>query len=375
MRFWKRAPPHKDTESEPDLRSPTFLDQFEIEFESPPSFLTRLKELCRKYKTTLNLSRQAKIYIIAILLDLGCAAYQAVDSYLKLFPGSKIAANILLNSHTTIAWDFFFWIIAIITSIFNFLAVIIWATWLNNRFAIEAKVERFLRSECLAALVFLFVRLAVLPALIIGPFWVTFALRWAWQAIAWNHECSGWDYTILLNGINWYIFGSNQTFVGTATILAAHGNLTMELFHDVLTKDVYTFNVTNSFNITPVFSSIMYNLTSLTYTIANVTTLFDMTPNLSFPTLNISMQDPSIPFLRTDPSYPPSADLVYRNGTAVSNLLSTYMLNFPGCTELKACGMQDQTGAFQIVLGVVMIEQFKAAVYCTVPSNETVRGL
>ena len=70
-------------------------------------------------------------------------------------------------------------------------------------------------------------------------------------------------------------------------------------------------------------------------------------------------------------SYPPSADLVYRNATTELSVLRTAMMNFPDCTELKVCGMQDQIGAFQIALGAVMIEQFKATLHCTKPSNMT----
>lgn len=372
MRLWNRLSRPTNRETDIELRNSNYLERFEVEFDPPPPFLTRVKQASQK---VLKISPQARKCIIAIFLDLVCTFYQAIDAYKQLFPGSKIAANILLNGHTNGAWNAFFWLLAVAASIFNMLAVTISMAWLNNKFGLVGRMERLVKYDCLKVMLYLFLFLIVLPTLVIGPLWITFALRYAWQAIAWENVCADWDYTVLLDGVNWVDFLPHQSNVGTATILATQGNFTIQLLHDVQSIDIYTFNVSNSFNMTPAFSSIIYNLTSLTYTIANVTNFFNMTPNLSFPSLNVNIRDPSIPFIRTDQSYPPSADLIHRNGTAVSKVLSTMMLDFPDCVEMKACGMQDRTGAFQIVLGVVMIEQFKASLYCTVPSNGTVQGV
>jgi hypothetical protein len=214
--------------------------------------------------------------------------------------------------------------------------------------------------------------LVVLPALVVSPMWFEFAYRLIWAAVAWKHDCDGWDYTALVDPVDWDSFQLNQSFVGMATILGSHGNFQMQLLRNIQTQNVYTFDLLGNLNSTLPLSSIAYNLMSLTYTIGNVTNLFNITPTLSFPSLKVDTRDHSIPFIHPDDmSYPPSADLIYRNATTDLSVLKTAMLNFPHCTELKVCGMQDQTGAFQIALGVVMIEQFKATLHCTQPSNTT----
>jgi hypothetical protein len=314
---------------------------------------------------------------LAIFFDLVCAAYQAVDSYKRLFPGSKIAANILLNRQTQRAWEAYYWIFAVIASILNLYAVRVWIVWLSTTFRLQQRLERILKSAGVRVLLSLCLFFIILPALMVTPLWMACVLRYPWQTIAWKHVCVGWDYTILLDAISWDKYNSNpnQTHVGNAIVLAAHGNFTIQLFHDVHVHNVFTFNVSETFNNKSLIPSIIYNLTDLTYKIGNVINSFNVTPSLSIPSLHLDVRDPSIPFIRSDKSYPPSADLVYRNETTLSNVFKTFLLNFPSCTEMKACGMQDHAEAFQVALGVVMIEQFRASLYCTVPSNETVQGL
>jgi hypothetical protein len=189
--------------------------------------------------------------------------------------------------------------------------------------------------------------------------WIIFALRYIWGPLAWAHGCSGWDYTITVNVDNDTFYNEALSFLGNVTVTGTDSNFTMSLFQFNSTpwgSNEYLFNVTEAVNMASAIAAIAYNMTASTYTIANSTSSFTVTPKLEFPTLDISQRDPSIPFLRPDQDgYPPTADLVSKNGT---RLLHTVTENFPGLSELLACGMEADTGAFQIALGVVAIEQW-----------------
>jgi hypothetical protein len=189
--------------------------------------------------------------------------------------------------------------------------------------------------------------------------WIMFALRYIWGPLAWARGCSGWDYTITVNVDYDLFYNAALNYLGNVTVAGTDANYTMLLFQFNSTpwgSDEYLFNVTDAFSIVPAIASIAYNVTASTYTIANSTSPFIVMPNLEFPTLDIFQRDPSIPFLRPDQDgYPPSADLVSKNGT---RLLHTVTENFPSLSELLVCGMEADTGAFQIALGVVAIEQW-----------------
>jgi hypothetical protein len=194
-----------------------------------------------------------------------------------------------------------------------------------------------------------------------------------WHKIAWSHVCDGWEVDAVLTGVDFGAYSQldapNTTLVGSAAITIGQGGYTMQLFQNAVRHNFFTFNVSDTLGFEPPLSTIWYDMIATTYTVANVTMSFDMTPNLSFPSLNLQLADPSIPFVHGDLSYPPSANLIYSNGTSASRVLRTELLNYPHCTQLKVCAMQGSTGTFQIALGVVMIEQFSAAVFCTIPED------
>ena len=367
-----RTPRPVDTENQIELRSRSYLDRYQIELNPSPPFSVRVKEFYQICMQSLKLPPDVQKTIFAIILNIICAVYQTVDAYRVLFPGSKAAANIYHNESTLKAWNAFFWIIAFATTAANLRVSGIWSISVYNGLRLEGLVRRILRFEFLISIFWSLMLIIVLPVLLVSPMWFVFVYRLIWETVAWKHECGGWDYTVLLDPVDWDSFLPNASFVGMATILGSNGNFQMQLLRNIQTHDVYTFDLLENLNSTFLLSSIAYNLTSLTYTVGNITAPFNITPTLSFPSLKVDTRDPSIPFLRPDDmSYPPSADLVYRNATTELSVLRTAMLNFPHCTELKVCGMQDRTGAFQIALGVVMIEQFQATLHCTQPSNTT----
>lgn len=366
MPFWRRNSLPKEGEIELGHAAavpPPALAAFEVIIEPSPPFHIRVRNSIRTWYTSLTPAD--KKVCAAITLDAICIVYQTIDAYATLYPGSKIAANILLNANTNRAWEAFFWLFAIFTSLANVIAAPIWVAWCARKLQID---RLRVRKCCFCLVVSLCVGIIV-PALAAAPFWATWVIRVIWQDIAWSRVCNGWEVDAVLTGVDWQTYYPNITSVGGAVVVIGRGEYTMQLFRDAVLHNLFTFNVTNTLNFTPPLSTISYDMDALTYTVANVTTSFNMTPNLSFPSLNVQLADPSIPFVRTDPSYPPSANLIYRNGTSDFNFLRTELLDYPDCTQLKVCGMQDSTRRFQITLGVVMIEQFSAAVFCTIPSS------
>jgi hypothetical protein len=360
MPLWPLPSRNRDKESDVALESAPELQQYEIELDPPTPLLVYLTTAItgRLGVSTWTIHRQK--VVIAVCLNFVCAIYQSVDLYKDTFPGSKVAANILRSDSSLAAWYGYFWVLAIAATVANFWCApefIHWFTlksrmyWWGPRMCCMSVPLMWLASYAAYCL--------ILPTLFLGPMWIVFALRYIWGPLAWTHGCSGWDYTITINVNVDLFYSAPLNFLGNVTVAGTDSNYTMSLFQFNSTpwgSNEYLFNITEAVNIAPAIASIAYNMTSSTYTIASSTSPFTVMPNLQFPTLDISQRDPSIPFLRPDQGgYPPSADLVSKNGT---RLLHTVTENFPGLSELLACGMEADTGAFQIALGVVAIEQW-----------------
>jgi hypothetical protein len=114
---------------------------------------------------------------------------------------------------------------------------------------------------------------------------------------------------------------------------------------------------------------------NLTYTIPatdsqNITASYVTSPNLAFPSLNLSLADTSIPWVRPGAykCWPPAANLVESiapSGESL-NVLRTITLKPGDCTQMEICGTGTNTpAAFQIALGVISIEQFRYSLCCT----------
>lgn len=358
-------PPWRLRSSKPDeesnnvtLASAPQLQQYEIDLDPPAPLSVRLRQTIISTVESIGWSLVVQKTVIALSLDLACLVYQTVDLYKDVYPGSKVAANILRNSHTIAAWNTYFWVLAAGASVANFFVAKEWVIWSAKVFRVDVFAGLILRYSLLISIFYIILYFMIVPTLLVGPMWISFAIRYLWGTIAWVRGCPGWDYTIIFNVNVEDFFTTDLTWLGNVTITGAHSNYTMALSQFTASPNEYIFNVTEAFNIIPAFPFIWYNMTSLTYTIANSPIPFIITPNLLFPALGISQRDPSIPFVRNDnQGYPPSADLVFKNGT---RLLKTVTQNYPELTELLACGMADVTGALQITLGVVAIEQWNS---------------
>jgi len=287
-------------------------------------------------------------YLLALSLFIGVESVAFLINYYycydSVYPGSKPAA--MLNKNWT-AYIIFKWIAGLLTvpATFALAPVVLWPILI-------------LGESCLL--------LYLWGAISTWGFWVSWPMEYIWHKAVWNGACQGWNITAILQGeacIN-YIDTSSAFLVANATISLLRGSYTMNLAlqNTSNTFDVYNLYVVDTFGYTPPLFNISYNVTNTSFSINNIVASYNMTPNLSFPSLGLELRDPSIPF-STDGYHPPAANLVLHNGTRV---LNTVTLSPSDCTQLKVCGMSGETEeAFEIVLGVVMMEQFVYSVWCT----------
>ena len=374
MSFWRRSSLFKDPEIElgqsSQIQSP--LQSYEVVITPSPSFHSRVRKSLQPRRWFPSVITAKTKIIVMVAFNVIWAVYVTVDAYATIHPGSKIAANISVNTSTSNTFDSFLWIFAFFAVIVNLFVASVWVDWAWNWGLRVLRMDDIWRETSRFDPVACFGFWIVVIALITTPGWATEVVRISWQKIAWSHVCDGWEVDAVLTGVDfgaYFLDSPNTTLVGSAAITIGQGGYTMQLFQDAILHNFFTFNVSDTLGFEPPLSTIWYDMIATTYTVANVTTSFDMTPNLSFPSLNLQLADPSIPFVHGDLSYPPSANLIYSNGTSDSRLLRTELLKYQHCTQLKVCGMQGSTGTFQIALGVVMIEQFSAAVFCTIPEE------
>ena len=237
MRFLRRITGPVDIENPLELQSRAYLDQYQVDFDPLPPLSVRLKESYQRCMQSLIFPLHVRKSIFAIFLNIICAVYQTVDAYRLLFPGSKVAANIYSNGSTHKAWDVFFWLIALATTAVNIWVIDTWAVWVYNGLRLERLARYILRFDCCITTVWLFIVYIILPVLVLSPMWLVFTYRLIWKDVAWNHQCRGWDYTILLDPVDWDNFLLNRSFVGMATILGSHSNFEMQLLRNIETQD------------------------------------------------------------------------------------------------------------------------------------------
>ena len=203
---------------------------------------------------------------------------------------------------------------------------------------------------------------------------MSFPVELSWNKSVWRNACTSdaWNITTVLSTVSYKNYNTQVPLVGVAYVSIKNaGNYSMQLLQHQDQLDLYNFYVLNTFNYTPPLHNITYNTTSranTTYTTNNITSRYIVDPNLSFPSLDVALYNPSIPFQL--PCYSPSAFLIHAGGSATTNLVLDTVTSWPSdCTQFKLCGNADQRGDFQIALGVVMIQQFLYGKCCSQPSN------
>jgi hypothetical protein len=350
----------KEASPRPQIRE-VQLQSFEVVLDPPPSFRQRVQEC----KRVISRGFQAidKIFILILILNLtGVGIYQTINSYTRVYPGSNVTR--LING-SWLGWTMGYWTLAVIAILINFLFIGRAVDYIYHLFRFHVILPRGPRVQTFLHMFLLF---GVAMPLAVGPAWISFCVVPVWKNIAWDRVCRDWDMTVTLQGATWSQFQSNFTVVvGLALIQMRSSNYTMALFRNPAVPEFFAFQVVSTYNTVPPLSGISYNMTvnETSYTINNVSTPFDLVPNLSFPSLDVFLRNPKILFVQPDnPTYPPSADLI-RNSSTTTNVLTTQLQNPKTCTELRVCGMEDQSGTFQIALGVVMIQQLNVSVSCT----------
>jgi len=295
-----------------------------------------------------------------ILVELVFFLFQYYDVYHYVYPDSRAAQNLSGGKGT--AFAFFKWAICWCTGCFTF-----WGGAYLAFHGIKVAAEEF--SVVVAWLV-------ALPwiaiCLFVGTWqmWIYWVMMSVWGDSVWNHGCDGWDGYAMLEGIQWMDVSGSLPFVGAATVFAAAGNYSLQLERNARNHNIFYFYDMQSGNMTPPYTNITYDIRNHTYTRDNITEHYTVTPNLAFPSLDLQLDDDSIPF-STDECDMPLANLQYRNGTTTSDILHVVNVQSNDCTKLKVCANMDPKGDFEVAMGVLMIQQFAYGVCCTAPSGQS----
>jgi hypothetical protein len=374
MRLWPRVRQEKG-DAEAGLAME--LQQYQVEENPPVPLQTRIQnnmtDSSRRtwagVKRTCNRQLCGAIgasccgLLAILILETIFFLFVYFDVYQSVFPGSKVAANMNKNTSTYQAYEAFQWMInsaGLILTVPAAFYLLIGGVKLVNQTA----------GKCVAALIAL-PWFAVCAFLGTWQFWLPWMLTPVWTDIVWNGACQvPWDMNVDVIGVTWSNLPTSLPYVATALVVLSNnrGNYSLELARDGVNHEMFTLYNLNRGAYPPPLGNITYNSTANTYAIdkTNVTTSYTMKPNLAFPSLDVSLVDPSIAF---DNNWgPPAANLVYRNGSTTSPVLKT-ITDSNNCQKLKLCGMLDQGEGFQIALGVVMMYEFSFVVGCTTPSN------
>lgn len=338
------------------------LEQFQVEIVPPPPLHERLRNRLKAFyfRSMASFCGGLGLAIaLGIFLELVFVLFNYFECYQSVYPGSKVAANINRTGSSGTAFEVFKWMICCVC-----LALTVPLAILLLRLGVRFVSNKFPRWA-----VVLFAILWIPICFFLGTWqcWISFLVEPLWKIHVYDTACQGWDMSADLQGVSWKNLPQSLPYVGVATVVLAYGNYSMQLQRDEINHDVFTFYPLHTFNYIRPFSNITYNFYNATYTIENTTIGFTLKPNLQFTQLDLALHDMSIPFEST--YGPPNADLVYHNGSSQINVFNTVTTKTGDCTQLRACGMLDPKGSFEIVMGVVMIQQYYYSVSCTTPSN------
>jgi hypothetical protein len=260
----------------------------------------------------------ARIIIAVICIEVIVFFFVYYYCYRFVHPGSKPAANINA-SHD--AFNVFKWILSALV------------LWFNVAIVLSLILPTCGGGPGMATKAIKLYALALATVLLTSwGFWLSWPLEMLWHNAVWNDACQGHNIMAVLQGVNATSFNSSLPVIGVATVFLEHGNYTMQLVRqNTSTHDVYHFYVLDALDVTPPVSNITYNTTNTTFWINQSANQYALDP-LSFPSLRLELDEPSIPFSTADGSWPPSANIVRRNVSTVSNILDTVTLSPADCT-------------------------------------------
>jgi len=278
-------------------------------------------------------------------------------NYAKIYPGSKVAYDVFRNQHSENAFFFFYWFTACLIAS-GFAGVF--------HAAHQELAKRGVNpcGECFCILLVLFC--------IVLPYWIRFPIYKSMHHAAFWNSCDNWDIRAVIDSINYspyvwdlppYVLNITLTMDADVYALAVYRHPLSPLTYDLLlenTTDLFYTNITYDVG-NSIISSTGLNLSYVT------------TPNLEFPSLDLSLANPGIPWTRPDyyTCWPPAVNLVHES----QKVLQTITLHPSDCSTMLVCGSAgEELKNFQIALGLTAVWHFYYSLCCTAGSDQITFG-
>ena len=186
------------------------------------------------------------------------------------------------------------------------------------------------------------------------PLWMGIAVAPSAYQRTWNGGCDEYEINAILNSS--MVVGLNVS-LGIATVGLTTGNYSMELIAN--SANEFSFSVINASNYIPPISTIIYNNETHTFkTDDAISGVYNVTPQLSFPSLDLNSTAPS--YVNFESPGGPALAWLSHNGTTVFYTVNT---NYHEFWQLKICGSLQPLGDFQIAMGVVFIQHYLDTLY------------
>ena len=352
----RRRQPDVETPADPEI--PPELHAFEIIEEVPPpppkAPIRLLLGFRQRWNAVPKFTRWFVVVLLLVNLSNALLATRLAET--TVYPGSKVTADIRRTNSSFKALQVFRWIFAIPAGL---LSAAGWVFFVGSLFDRTRRIQRKGICYCLslgAVLGFGYLLAPVIGFLILYM-WVV--IEGPWHAHVWSQACQGWDIMALLDSST--TAASTLPLVANATVSLVGGSYMMQLLQHTDNPSRFDFIVANKtvFNATFDLDNITYDIDNTAYAVADRTWSYQVRPNLSFPSLNLNLRDPSIPFNRSIDALP-SADLILQTPNSTLPILQTITTNPNDDTELKVCGTNHPT--FQIALGLILIKQYQYSI-------------
>jgi hypothetical protein len=361
------------------LRKTTSVD-VELQSQTPPLpkeleqyHVSIIPERHPSIRWLRSLQGPRTVTCAVVVTNCVCAIIQTLDVYKLTHPGSRLTAEILKSHKTGSIWQTFFLLFTVSTPIVN--AGLLFTSWGKAILCYGWRMRRRWLG-----LLYTVVTWGVIMLAIFGPIWITWVIRGGCKTMAWRNACKGWDLTAVFYGVKYsrllpFLSPDSRVILGLATVSLDETFYSMQLLQQDAMYEKFVFTLWRRNDLDPVYKTIFYDTAEPSYTISNATVPFDISPNLNFPSLDLELRDPAIPFLRDwEKTSAPTADLVHRNESGVFKVLQTAIEDPKYCTVFKVCGARGFMPEFEIALGVIAIEKFRAGIYCSRPSGKGPEG-
>jgi hypothetical protein len=343
------------------LRRPRFRPRFRSCFASIGSCLDSVGDCCDLDDCggCLGAGCCGVIIVCAVLTPFVCfGLYLYYLNYAKIYPGSKVAYDVFRNQSTGIAFQYFYWFTACLTS---FIAAALVVAALAG--LAEAGCDNCC-GTCIGILLVLFI--------LTIPYWLRFPIFNSMYEKAYQTTCNDWDVRAVINSINYspYVWSLpshilNITLVTNATLF------TLDVFRRPLSPLIYDMVLTN--DTSQFYSNITYDIENSIITSTGLNISYITTPNLDFPSLNLSLVNPGIPWTRPDyyTCWPPAINLAHQS----QKVLQTVTLDPSDCSTMLVCGSAgNELKNFQTALGLAAVTHFHYSLCCTAGQNQITFG-